>query len=107
MGFASPAVVEALLDAGAAPTARTGGGTGFDPPAACIPDGSDGFCEECLKFSCCQALAGCAEDPDCTCFLNCLEQGNPLLQCQGACSPSSAASYLSMCAGNACFQSCG
>jgi hypothetical protein len=29
--FASPAVVEALLDAGAAPTARTGGGTGYDP----------------------------------------------------------------------------
>ena len=31
MAFASPAVVEVLLDAGAAPTARTGGGTGFDP----------------------------------------------------------------------------
>eukprot|EP00947_MAST-08B_sp_MAST-8B-sp1_P004820 g4820.t1 len=31
MVCASPAVVEALLDAGAAPTARTGGGSGFDP----------------------------------------------------------------------------
>eukprot|EP00947_MAST-08B_sp_MAST-8B-sp1_P006405 g6405.t1 len=31
MSFASPAVVEALLDAGASPTALVGGGMGFDP----------------------------------------------------------------------------
>gem|GEM_PF-3826408 len=78
----------------------------FDPPMECQSEPSDGACLECIKQSCCYSLAACATDPDCTCFYECIQQGDPVFQCQGGCMHSEAAGYLSMCAGSTCYLVC-
>lgn len=81
------------------------GGPG--PPPACEPHMDDGPCVSCLRFGCCSALQACMNDPECTCFFNCVNADNDPLQCQGVCAPSEASGYLAMCAGDACFRACG
>ncbi len=79
----------------------------FDPSKACKLKTEDGMCLSCLKISCCPTLQACHHDRDCSCFEKCLEQNDDVLRCQGSCKPSDAAGYVGMCAGNACFESCG
>ena len=81
--FAGVALVAGFIAFSTACTAVVSDGD-YKVPSTCSASATDSACGACLKASCCVALAGCTEDPDCdglsACIAACKDSG-----CTAAC----------------------
>ena len=49
--------------------------------AVCDPHRTDDACWACTRDSCCDALEACYDDPDCTCYVDCVSAGTEPVTC--------------------------
>jgi len=65
-----------------ATSGSTGGGsTTGEPVKACMPDGGDTECVQCLKQDCCEVYAACEANAECLCVLECHAEGEDITSC--------------------------
>jgi hypothetical protein len=59
---------------GAAPDGGGGSGAGGAPADPCAAAPNDDACDTCRKPTCCPELQACAQNPLCTCWVDCIDQ---------------------------------
>lgn len=62
-------------------------------------------CLQCAELQCCDEIDLCLGQPECDCFLECLQGGNAA-QCQAMCEPASGAAAVVTCLSLACVVAC-
>ena len=73
----------------------------------CRPDDQDTPCAKCAKMNCCPQLQQCGNDDNCSCWVECYNDGNGFFECQNNCGPQGATfAMLEGCVGGPCFLDC-
>jgi hypothetical protein len=62
----------------------TGGGEGGSS-LDCPPAPNDNACTACVKEQCCPQAQACAVDRNCTCWIDCINNGDPGTDCANIC----------------------
>lgn len=63
-------------------------------------------CLMCAEAECCDEIDLCLGQPECDCFIVCVEMGTPPPLCQAMCDPASGAAALTTCLMTACTFDC-
>ncbi|MCA9693344.1 MAG: hypothetical protein KC636_27360 [Myxococcales bacterium] len=77
-------------------------GLGECVPPVCVVTDMDNECRGCIKESCCDSVADCVLDPDCSCWLDCIEYNNDFDPCKTQCGINGNPGPITACANSKC-----